>query len=564
MTVEAPGYFTWKHYAFKRPPELDGVPVPEHEVIVVGAGPVGLATALSLGQQGIRVVLLEARDCVSENSRTLAVARRSVQVLERLGLGERFRQLAVYRDRNYVYHGTKLVHSAPYERSPTEKHPAISVLQQPWTEQIILDAVLEHPNIDVRWLSRVSEVVLESDGRPVLTVETPEGAYRLSAPYVVAADGARGMVRRSLGLKYEEIGEGVVSRNFVICDFEMKSSLPVARRLWINPPHRPGTAVILHKQPFDTWRFDYSLRDDEDLEEAMKPENVRRLVQAQLDLLADPTASKDWRLVWISAYRPMSRTLRCYRYGRIFFAGDAAHQTPIFGGRGMNQGLLDAANLAWKLALVLRGHAPDRLLDTYDSERRPVIIRNLLDIGQATLCMTATTRGGALMRKAAFDLLPTEKFTLRLIDAFNANRSESLLTPQPVETPDQGAVVGSPLPDAPVVRTGTAERGFLYDHLLAHGFTGLYFSDDGEVSTELAATLRELEQQPVPFRHVVVSREHARQATLTDADGIAFDKLKVGHGTWLLVRPDGYVAVRLEQPAPATLLNAWHHTLGVQ
>src|SRR5690606_16366456 len=217
-----------------------------------------------------------------------------------------------------------------------------------------------------------------------------------------------------------------------------------------------------------------------------------------------------------------------------FFAGDAAHQTPIFGGRGMNQGLLDAANLAWKLALVLRGHAPDRLLDTYDSERRPVIIRNLLDIGQATLCMTATTRGGALMRKAAFDLLPTEKFTLRLIDAFNANRSESLLTPQPVETPDQGAVVGSPLPDAPVVRTGTAERGFLYDHLLAHGFTGLYFSDDGEVSTELAATLRELEQQPVPFRHVVVSREHARQATLTDADGIAFDKLKVRHGTWLL------------------------------
>src|SRR5690606_659527 len=100
-------------------------------------------------------------------------------------------------------HRLQEVYSAPYERSPTEKHPAISVLQQPWTEKIMLDAVLAHPDADLRWRSAVVGVNAEDGKRPELTVETPEGSYQITADYVVAADGARGNVRRSLGLKYE-------------------------------------------------------------------------------------------------------------------------------------------------------------------------------------------------------------------------------------------------------------------------------------------------------------------------------------------------------------------------
>lgn len=136
-----------------------------------------------------------------------------------------------------------------------------------------------------------------------------------------------------------------MQRNFVICDFEMKSSLPVARRLWIDPPYKPGSAVILHKQSYDTWRLDYALGDDENLEEALKPENVGKMVQAQIDFLDDVSASKECKIVCISPYRPRSRSLDRYQHGRVFFVGDAAHQTPIFGCRGMNQGLLDSSNL---------------------------------------------------------------------------------------------------------------------------------------------------------------------------------------------------------------------------
>ncbi len=567
MTIGTPAFFRWEHHPFVPPPELQAGSATQPDVIVAGAGPVGLTAALSLAQQGIKVLLLEARDCLSENSRTLAVTRRSVQILDRLGVARRFEQLAITRERNYLYRGAELVYSAPYEHSDTEKHPDISVLQQPWTEKVLLDAVAAHPLIDLRWLSPVTGVTLDDPARAQVTVSTQAGEYTVSARYVVAADGARGAVRRCLGLKYQEIAAGVVQRNFIICDFERKSSLPVARRLWVNPPHRPGTSVILHKQPFDTWRLDYSLMEDEDLDEAMKPENVERQIRAQLELLGDTTAEDDWRLVWVSAYRPMSRSLPSYRHGPVFFAGDAAHQTPIFGGRGMNQGMLDAANLAWKLSFVLQGHAPPRLLDSYDAERRPVIVRNLLDIAQATLCMTATTKGAALMRNAAIDLLPAEAFVRRLIDAFNANRSESLLTPPPVPA-SQGVIAGSPLPDGPVRIAGTEERRFLHDLLKPHALTLLYFSGQGQVPAGLRETFSHLKEQAAPCHAVCVAAEaseaaaDAADAVAFDIDGITFAKLDARDGTCLIIRPDGYVGARLEHPTADGFLRAWRHVLG--
>lgn len=539
MQVYTPSFFQWQKYPFQKPPELSGKPSTQAQVAVVGAGPVGLATALSLAQQGIQVVVLESRDQLSDSSRTLAVSRRSVQVLDRLGVADAFRRLAITRERNYLYCGSTLMRSSAYEQAPTEKFPDLSVLQQPWTEKVLLDAVLEHPLIELRWLNAITGARAQADESPVLSIRTPEGDYELKADYVVAADGARGQVRRSLGLDYEEIGDGVLQRHFVICDFEMKTSHPVARRLLIRPTFRPHSAVILHRQPFDTWRLDYSLEADEDLDEALKPENVAKVVEAQVLMLMGDEPVPDWRIVWISSYRPMSRSLNSYRHGRVFFAGDAAHQTPIFGGRGMNQGLLDACNLSWRLANVIKGVAPTALLDGYDAERRPVIVRNLHAIGQATLCMTAPTRGATLMRNAVFDLMPTESFVIPLVDAFNANRAESLLTPPPARDPANAAQEGSPLPDARLGDPAQAGQGFVYDKLAPHAFTGLYLSADGSVPDALQRAFQEMSDGALPFSSVVL---HA------PANPEVLSKLGMAAGAWVLVRPDGYVAARLDAP----------------
>ncbi|MFV9475090.1 FAD-dependent monooxygenase [Advenella sp. RU8] len=559
MKVEKPGFFKWEHYPSVTPPELQQAQVGVHPVVVVGAGPVGLTLALTLAQQDIPVVVLETKDHLSDSSRTLAVARRSVQVMDRLGVSGAFREKAITRDRNYVYHGRQLIHSAPYEQSVAEKHPDISVLQQPWTEKVLLDAVLENARIDLRWLNAVKEVHFDDNDQPVLTVTAPEGEYLLKAQYVIAADGARGQVRRSLGLAYEEIGDGVLQRNFIICDFELPSDLPIARRLWISPPYKPNSAVILHRQPFNTWRLDYALDDGEDIEEAMRPEVVARNVRQQLQLMDIPD-SEEFKLVWISSYRPMSRSLPCYRQKSVFFVGDAAHQTPIFGGRGMNQGMLDAANLGWKLGMVMNGVANPDLLDSYDTERRPLIIQNLKDIGLATLCMTAPTRGASLMRQAAFDLLPTERFVLDLVDAFNANKSECLFADQ-VNEAGHTALPGYPLPDCRLEQG--AQTIYLHDLLKPHGFTSLYFSVNGQLPEGLKSETDKLQATfPRYFRHETVALDTAPANTPKVAYLQEGERLGLQEGTWLLVRPDGYIQARSEKPLGQDINQALHVALG--
>ncbi len=545
MKVEKPGFFQWTHYPSVMPPELKQPQAAVHPVVVVGAGPVGLTMALTLAQQEIPVVLLETKDHLSDSSRTLAVARRSVQVMDRLGVSAAFREKAITRERNYVYHGRQLIHSAPYEQSVAEKHPDISVLQQPWTEKLLLDAVLENKLVDLRWLNAVKEVGFDSNDQPVLTVTSPEGEYSLKAQYVIAADGARGQVRRSLGLAYEEIGDGVLQRNFIICDFELPSDLPIARRLWIAPTYKPNSAVILHRQPFNTWRLDYALDDNEDLDEAMKPEVVARNIREQLKLIDIPE-TEAFKLVWISSYRPMSRSLPAYRHKSVFFVGDAAHQTPIFGGRGMNQGMLDAANLGWKLGMVMKGVANPDLLDSYDAERRPLIIQNLKDIGLATLCMTAPTRGASLMRQAAFDLLPTEGFVLDLVDAFNANKSECLFAGQTNEA-GHNALPGYPLPDCRLEQGhGTV---YLHDLLQPHAFTSLYFSANGQFPDDLQAEVDMLQASfPHHFQHETVALGATPANTVKVAHQQEAERLGLQDGTWLLIRPDGYIQARSEKP----------------
>lgn len=563
MEFGAPSYFEWRRYESQRAPELDRT-TPGFQVAVVGAGPVGLASALTLAQQGIRVVLLEARDQVSANSRTIAVSRRSAQILDRLGLSEPFRKVAVVRQFNEVYLGRRLVHRAPYEHSSAEKWPDTSSLQQPWTEHILLQAVLEHRNIDLRWLSEVTAVDLGDPACAYLTVRSPHGDYRLRADYVVAADGARSAVKRCLGLEYREIGAGTSGRRFVICDFEMKTASPYTRRLLLHPPYKPGSVAILHRQPFDTWRLDYAIDDHEDLEEQTREDVVAARVRAQVAMLDDPTADKDHlKIVWISGYTPRALSLADYRHGRVFFAGDAAHQTPIFGGRGMNQGLLDQANLCWRLAFVINGHACATILDRYDTERRPIIVRNLQAVEQATLFMSSPTRGIGLMRQAVLGLLPTEPFALGLVDAFAAARAESNLTPAPEVDPPVGAAVGNPLPDAPLQALPHKAPVFLHELLRSGGFTSLFFCADGSVPGPLADALAALESGGAPFRSVVICQSDNTTCSAWDKDGTAFSRLAVRPGSLLLVRPDGYVSARLEQADADALRAAVNDVLGM-
>ena len=229
-----------------------------------------------------------------------------------------------------------------------------------------------------------------------------------------------------LGLRLK--GDNYEGR-YVIADIRMDHDFPTERRAFFEPSGNPGGTVLIHKQPDDIWRIDYQLREGESEEEALREENIRARVGA---ILADVDHTKPWELEWWSVYSANTLCLDDYRHGRVFFIGDAAHIVPIFGVRGLNNGLADAENIGWKLALVLHGEADDRLLDSYSPERRGATLDVFANATKSTRFMTPPTRGWRLAREAALSLSLKHEFPRGLANPRQMQPytySESPLTP---------------------------------------------------------------------------------------------------------------------------------------
>jgi len=363
LSIERASYFQYRHYPSTVPLLRDGVDAKRHPVVIVGAGAVGLCLALGLARQGIASVLIEADDTVCVGSRAICISRRSLEVLAQLGVAKEFLDLGLAWTGGRSYYRDQEVFRLQMPHDENQKFPPMINLQQCFAEQFLVDAVQRRSDlIEIRWKTRVTAIEPRED-RVRLDVETEQGSYALEADWVVACDGAHSFVRRALGLRMQGTQyEG----SYVIVDIELKSDYPTERRAWFDPPSNPGSTLLMHKQPLDIWRLDYQLREGEDPEEAIKPENVIPRVASHLRMIGE---RDDWKLVWISMYRANALTLDSYRHGRVLFAGDAAHLVPIFGVRGLSSGIEDTHNLAWKLAAVVKGRAALGLLDSHSEER---------------------------------------------------------------------------------------------------------------------------------------------------------------------------------------------------
>lgn len=542
-------YFTWKTFPSVRPPEMDGRTDP-HPVVIVGAGPVGLALALNLARHGVATVVLETRDTVSDGSRAVAMNRRTMQILDRIGVGDRVMELAETWDRNSTYYGTELVYEMVIPHPPHEKHTPLTNLQQCWVEQIMVDAAAETGLVDIRWQSRVAGVTPGENGVGI-DVDSPEGAYSLHADYMIACDGPRSTVRQALGLR---MTGATFEKRYIISDFHMKSDLPVGRRAWFDPPYSPGATILMHKTPFDVWRLDYQLRDDEDPDEAQRPEVVKQRIADHLDMMGVQTP---WELIWISMYRAHALTLESYDHGRVLFAGDAAHQVPIFGGRGLNHGYADTHNLAWKLAAVIDGRAPTSLLHTYTHERHGALRDTIEDLTRVTMYMTTPRSGVELMRDAVLSLSLTTDAVKQLFDPFRVTPFCHADSPLNGARHREAGFSGGPpaglmVPDLPL--TGDGAPATLYGRA-GLGFTGLYFADaDGPPAAHRDA-LGDLAGAGVGIVTV------GGAAGWRDPGGVAASLFDAAPGSFYLLRPDDYVAARWKDldgaEALAALETAW-------
>ena len=281
--------------------------------------------------------------------------------------------------------------------------------------------------------------------------------------------------------------------------------------------------MLVHEQPDHIWRIDYQLRPDEPEAQALQEASIRQAVRGVLD---DLGWNHPWELEWWSVYSANTLALDDYRDGRIFYVGDSAHIVPIFGVRGLNNGLADAQNIAWKLAALLTGDADERILNSYSPERRGATMDVFANASKSSRFMTPQTRGGALMRDAALSLALRHRFAGEFANP--RNMTPYTYADSDLVTPDTGTWRAGPAPGA-VAANVRLDDGFLSD-ILGEGFTLLCFGDIQGVKPRPGLTVR-----------VMPAQEAVAQA------------YGAGPGSAYLIRPDMHVAARWQEATAAAI-----------
>jgi 3-(3-hydroxy-phenyl)propionate hydroxylase len=349
-------------------------------------------------------------------------------------------------------------------------------------------------------------------------------------------------VRHALGLE----SKGQVFRDrFLIADVLMKADYPTERWFWFEPPFHPGGSTLLHRQADNVWRIDFQLGWDADPEVEKQPERV-------LPRLKQMLGEREFELEWVSVYTFTCRRMEKFRHGRVLFAGDAAHQVSPFGARGANSGLQDADNLAWKLALVIAGKAPERLLDSYSEERVVAADENILNSTRSTDFITPKSRVSRSFRNATLGLAETCPFARRLVNSGRLSLP-TVLARSSLNTPDTDLFHGSMQPGAPALDApveGGQGYGWLLDEV-GKTFTLLYYAGSAtELPRRLHAIVDELARDTIPIRVLVVTLPGLRlqapdgAVLLVDAEGQVAVRYDLRPGSTYLFRPDQHVCAR--------------------
>jgi len=510
-------------FPYARCADQDAAEPARHRVVVVGAGPVGLTLAIDLAQRGQRVLLLDNDHKLSTGSRAICFAKRTLEIWDRLGCGDAMVARGVRWNVGKVFFRDRLLYRFDLLPESGHERPAFINLQQYYAEAGLVERAMALPTLELRW--RNSVVACEAaEGGVSLGVETPEGRYTLQADHVVACDGARSAVR---SLLQREVQGRVFRDRFLIADVKVeRADFPSERWFWFDPPFHRNQSALLHRQPDNVWRIDFQLGWDADPEEEKKPERIIPRVKA---MLGDDVP---FEIEWASVYSFACERMPAFRHGRVFFAGDAAHRVSPFGARGANSGVQDADNLGWKLDLVLRGQAPDALLDSYGLEREAAADENLLNSTRSTDFITPKSEVSRLFRDAVLDLAGEYPFARALVNSGRLSlpttyEQSSLNTPD-VDAFEGRMVPGAPAADAPLQLAGRPAW----------------------LLRELGADFTLLVDGPAPgWARDLPLKVLAAQ----DPEGLLAQRYDLKPGTAYLLRPDQHVCARWRQPTFAAV-----------
>jgi 2-polyprenyl-6-methoxyphenol hydroxylase-like FAD-dependent oxidoreductase len=331
----------------------------EYDVAIIGYGPTGMTLAALLGQMGHRVVVLERYTELYNLPRAACFDDEIMRTFQKLGLVEEIsRGAEVQRGYEWINASGETLVDFEYDNPAAGGWAALYMMFQPYIEAVLDRHDKALPNVEVRQGVTISQI--EQDGEAVtLRGIGPDGeAVSVRASYAVGADGGNGFTRGRLCQKVDDYG---FQENWLVCDFRLNDGVVLPKFRQVCDPAQPTSIVNIGPGHH---RFSFMLNPGETAEHATKHEGVWSRVSRYL-------SKDDAEIIRVANYVFRSRLADQWRHGRIFLAGDAAHEMPPFLAQGMCSGIRDSHNLAWKLDLVLSGKAGDALLDTYQAEREP-------------------------------------------------------------------------------------------------------------------------------------------------------------------------------------------------
>jgi 3-(3-hydroxy-phenyl)propionate hydroxylase len=541
----APAAYELPEFEFVAPPELGtrGEAIRRYPVVIVGGGLTGLTLACDLATRGIRSVVLDDDNTVGvrgASSRGMAYVQRSLEIMARIGIYDRIAAKGVRWSAGKVLSGNDVLYRFDLQPTSVSQQPPFINIQQFYVEWYLVDRIVELGLTDLRWKSRVTDATAHDD-HVALDVETPAGAYRLEADWVVDAEGANSELRQRLGLpQHTELGRD----RWCITDVRFSGEQPNERWTWVDAPFNEQRAVWRHPMADGVWRLDFQMAPDADPAEVSRPEVARERVVAMLG------HEQKFELVWVGPYAYRVMLMEKFRHGRLLFIGDAAHAKSPFGGRGGNSGIMDADNLGWKLALVLGGHVDAAILDTYDEERHRAAVENIRITSRTGRFLRPRSEAEFVWRSAVLQLARRHAFACTLLD------TGRMCTPHRyagLPAFGNGPHDGKSIPNVALSRAGRPCG--LIDVLRESGAapTAFAFGASAEQAAALEAAAHDA---MLPLRVYIVG------ADLIDAHGLLGAETGARRPNVALLRPDGHLAAVLAEADPAPVLDALRRTLG--
>jgi 3-(3-hydroxy-phenyl)propionate hydroxylase len=507
---------------------------------IVGAGPVGLALAARLASLGIRSVVLEADSHLrKQGSKACLIQGDVLEVLDKFGCAEQIRTEGVTWHVARTYVRDKEIRATVYPQR-IGFGPFVNISQYR-IEQTLLAKVEADPLCQVRWSHRVTAISQDAENVRVLA-ETPDGNAQLQFQYLVACDGVRSALRDLVGVAWTGYSH---ADRFLITDIRARLPLAKERHFHYDPSFNPGRQLVIHPQPNDIWRIDWQLPPDTDIEAERRTGAFDQRVRAVIGEIP-------YEIDWLSTYRFHQRVVDRFVVGRVFFAGDAAHSLPPYGSRGMNSGVQDADNLAWKLALVLQGHTDHSLLETYHDERYAAAQENLA-VTEATIrFMVPPSRSRRWIRAALLRLAKPVGAVRRHINSGRMAEPYVYSDSPLVDATSCHPLLGHFAPDGWVSAAGRRER---IRTLFGAQFVVVYFGTDASAARRFVHDSF-TGRSDLPVRLVLVLPARTEIGDLPAQVTVVHDEnprlrtdYHVRRPTWMLIRPDGHIAAAGATPA---------------